>query len=200
MNNNTNVVTNEIDVELISFPSIDNIIRAARICHSSEDRDSAYTDDINLLKRLWKLGHHSVFEHGMFIYEINGCSQVCMSQITRHRTFKFSIRSKRYTLKKNFNKQYYVHTDNNDLNNFIDKQIEILNEAIDSGKFSNDELEYIVPMGYKTKIFLSADFRNLYNFFKLRLSSSAHFEIRYVSQLMFDKIPDIYKDILRDYL
>ncbi len=71
----------------------ENILRGARACYVSESKGREA--DVKLLKRLWKNGHHSVFEHGALtlLFRID---RITTQSLTRHRLMSPSQESTRF--------------------------------------------------------------------------------------------------------
>ena len=67
--------------------------------------------------------------------------------------------------------------------------LELLRQNIAQGK-SNDIAKYCLPENFKTELVWTINARSLQNFLSLRLSSSAHFEIRKLAQKIYQEIPD----------
>ena len=181
-----------MEVKLLTHYPIEILGMAARTSHNSQGGD-----DMKLLKKLLKWGHLSVFEHYHATWLIKGCSLICMAQLTRHRTFNFTIKSKRFTLKKSLeNGDFHLKS----LSPFLDKRVFEYVSWISSLNLSNDELEYLVPGSFETDIVMTADLRNLMNFFKLRLNKDAHFEIKELANHLLDSLPLDVRSLVVEYL
>ena len=196
-----------MQVELLYAYPIEIIVNAARTSHGCKYINKYTQDDEAFLKKLIENRHLSVFEHWHATFLISGCSQICMSQLTRHRTFNFTIKSKRYTLKKDIKNGIDVNISSDDyiyaetiLNQILDIYGKTLKMVTDKYDINNDMLEYIVPCSYKTDIFLTADLRNLFNFFELRVSTKAHEEIRSLAMEMLRKLPENIYNLIYHYI
>ena len=78
---------------------------ADRICaaagHScySERPSAEIVEDIDsekVLSRIVGMGHHSVIEHAVFTFSVEGVSRALTHQLVRHRMASFSQQSQRY--------------------------------------------------------------------------------------------------------
>lgn len=63
---------------------------------------------------------------------------------------------------------------------------------------SNDRLKYVLPESWRTNLVMSINIRSLRNFLYFRLDKQAHFEIRYLANLIFEQIPEEYKILFED--
>ncbi|HDD43977.1 MAG TPA: FAD-dependent thymidylate synthase [Candidatus Desulfofervidus auxilii] len=190
-------------VYLITYSSLFNAIYAARTCHKSFDKSTPENNE-KLLKTIIKLGHESVIEHVYYTWEIIGISLQCLTQLTRHRIASYSVQSTRFTLKKllNENKKIddlFVKSGNEIIDKLVKEQLEKIKEIIEKNpSISNDILKYALPTAYKTNLIMTINARSLRNFFKLRLSKNAHFEIRNLAKEMYKLIPSEHKILYED--
>lgn len=200
------LLTKDLDFELYKA------MRGARTCYQSyEYSDNMGEKDINLLKKLVKLGHHSVLEHCVLTFELKGYSRAVLQQVSRHRMASTSVQSTRYTINKmvdnydfhNYH-EYFVEVD--DLTDAINSQnvertISILKEQIiDGEKLPNDKIKYTFPESLKVTSQLTINLRSLMNFMKQRLDSHALWEIREMAKLMYDELDDNYKELIDLYI
>jgi len=92
-------------VRLVAYtPEPEKVIYvSARVSYSRKPFEEvlAEAEDTERVRRfLWRLyksGHHSVFEHVSFTFWIEGCSRVCTHQLVRHRHASFTQQSLRYS-------------------------------------------------------------------------------------------------------
>ena len=185
-----------MDVKLLTYTQIEVVVLAARTSHNSFGKGEK--EDFELLKKLIEWGHLSVFEHLHLSWQIKDCSQVCMSQITRHRTFNFTVKSKRFTLKKSLKnaKKNNLFILDESLDIYMDRYLDILKSL----NIPNDYLEYLVPMSFLTDMIVTTDLRNLFNFMKQRLDKKAHFEIRFLANEMLNLLPLNIRALVNEYL
>lgn len=76
---------------------------------------------------------------------------------------------------------------------FTNKRFNLYNNYL-----SNDKLKYFLPEAWRTNLVVSINLRSLRNLLQLRLTKQAHFEIRYVANLIFKQIPEEYKILFED--
>jgi len=76
--------------------------------------------------------------------------------------------------------------------------------AADRHNIPNDQLKYALPEAYKTTLVWSINARSLRNFFILRMSERAHWEIRKLAFEVFGAIPNdhviLYEDVVMPHL
>ena len=143
--------------------------------------------------------HESIMEHLTFSFEILGISRLCLQELARHRIASLTVESTRFTLQKMLKnpyplENYFVIPDSyNSLTymyylDALSVQIEALRNLDNIMILTNDELKYLLPESYRTNLTWTINARSLLNFFKLRLASNAHFEIRYLARLIYDKV------------
>lgn len=189
-------------VYLITYSSLFNAIYAARTCHQSFDKSTPQNNE-KLLKTIIKLGHESIIEHIYYTWEIIGISLQCLAQLTRHRIASYSVQSTRFTLKKLLNdkniEELFVKSGNEEIDKLVKEQLEKIKQIIQKNpSLSNDILKYALPTAYKTNLIMTINARSLRNFFKLRLSKNAHFEIRNLAKEMYKLIPLEHKILYKD--
>lgn len=197
-------------IKLKYFTPLQIAIDAIRNCWESGAKgDAGGPKDLELLRRIiHKNKHESTIEHIFYNFEIDGISRACLQELARHRIASYSVKSTRYTLKELLK----AETDA-DFANFLvlakceeinSHNIATLRKAKELKELGvpNDTLKYILPEAYKTHLHFSINARSLRNFLELRLSKSAHPEIRALAGEIAKKIPDshriIYEDILCD--
>lgn len=217
-----------MEVKLLHYSPIINAIEAIRTCWDSFDKsDSKNTSKLecenNPLKETSKLGendtkllrkivhthkHTSTIEHLHLTFKINGISRLCLQELARHRIASYSVKSSRYTLK-----ELTKNTDipeNTYLSSFLVKSG---NEIIDyqnietlktikqllKSNIKNDIIKYMLPEAYKVDLVFSINARALRNLLELRLSGSAHFEIRELANNLLKAIPEEYSIIFEDF-
>lgn len=88
-------------VELLHFTPIMIAVQAIRTCYNSCDKsDELGEKDIKLIKSIIANNHTSTIEHIYFSFEIDGISRACLQELVRCRIASYSVRSTRYTLRK----------------------------------------------------------------------------------------------------
>lgn len=189
---------------LASTPSPEETIaHAASTCYDSvpKELDKAR----KMIKAIIKSGHESCIEHASVTFEIDGISRVVTHELVRHRIgFSYSQRSQRYVNESN---PEYI-TPKEIVNN--PEASMTYAQAMDFAWFAYKKLQelglkneiarYVLPNACRTKICVTANFRALRNFLKLRLSKRAQPEIREMAKLMLEKLIEIAPSCFEDLL
>ncbi|MBD3865214.1 FAD-dependent thymidylate synthase [Campylobacter fetus] len=196
-----------MEVKLLNFTSLLITIKAIRKCYDSCS-DNLGDRDMKLLESVIKNDHTSTIEHINFTFEINGISRACLQELARHRHASLSVESTRYTLRnlvKEYKKDTFLYSDYLVLTN--DNQMDLwsidsLNKVISllEKGYKNDQAKYLLPESYKTNLIWTINARSLRNFFKLRSSSKALWEIRELANNIFKAIPDDHKILFKDII
>ncbi len=152
-----------------------------------------------------KLGHESVLEHSAMTVEFNNISRGFTHELVRHRLASFTQESTRYVDKSNF--VFIFPPDKNPNKKIINlllpngKKIKIspkdwikMNENIYRSLrklgWPCEDARQFLPIGIKTQIVITANFREWRHIFKLRCDSHAHWEIR---RAMVNLLEDVQK-------
>nr|WP_306428150.1 FAD-dependent thymidylate synthase [Brevibacterium sp. 68QC2CO] len=182
--------------------SDDSIAQAARVSTKGIDGNDAGKTS-GLVKRLWKDGHVSCFEHCGMTFQIS-CPIPMAAQIMRHRSWSFNSVSGRYTeLKPVFHipslgdpivesgskpmdygrkpaslDQYTRFV--GDLADVYGYAWEKYEAAIRSG-ISREEARFLLPQGIFTEFWATGNLRSIFHFLDQRLDPHAQFETRIVA-------------------
>ena len=166
---------------------------AARLCYSrfsipEIERESLYKSPLELIRRLKRSGHFSVFEHASFTFGLEGVSRVMTHQLVRHRIASYSQRSQRYVDEEGFK---YVIPDsvkeNRTARELFERFMEearILYIKLKELGVDKEDARYILPQAVETKIIVTMNARELLHFFSLRCCRRAQAEIREVAKKM----------------
>lgn len=187
---------------------------AIRTCYDSNDKSDTRdgllgAKDAALIKGIVKSGHTSTIEHINYNFLIEGISRGCLQELARHRHASLSVQSSRYTLKKLIKdqidiEQLLVPSGNRTVDNLAESHLRSMAFVANLNNIPNDQLKYALPEAYKTTLVWSINARSLRNFFTLRMSERAHWEIRKLAFEVFGAIPDdhdiLYEDIVLPYL
>lgn len=154
-----------------------------------------------------KKDHTSVIEHIKYTFHIKGVSRAVLQELARHRIASLSVQSTRYTLKKILQSyddldDLIVKTGNPTIDTRNKMALVHLRTAVkdeELGKLPNDLLKYMLPEALAIELIWSINARSLRNFFKLRLSPNALWEIRALAQAIRAALPKehdvLYEDI-----
>ena len=176
-------------VELVSMTedSVNKIERAASNCYDSEP-----SPDGRIMKACYEHGHDSVLEFCQVHFHVEGVSRALLTQITRHRTGHFAVRSQRYVVEDGFE---YVTPPRIEINEFCkiryDNVHRVIREAYETfikEGVSPEDARFILPNSCTTKMDVSFDMRHFIHFCNLRLCNKAQWEIRELAQRMRDLV------------
>ena len=179
-----------------------------------QSRDKITEDSANkFVKMLRDRGHESVLEHSAMTVEFNNVSRGFTHELVRHRLAAYTQESTRYVDESNF--LVVIPPDKNadekvvelNLPNGIKVKVSFqewmdLNEQMYRGLRKADwipqDARQVLPIGIKSQIVITCNFREWRHIFKLRTASGAHWEIRRVMlNLLSDvkqRLPVIFDD------
>jgi len=185
-------------VELLQHSDLKICAHAIRTCWQSFDKsDAGGEKDRDLIDRVGnKFKHASTLEHLTYTFYISGVSRALLQELARHRMASPSVKSTRYTLKElkecgeniDYNK-FLVFTGISSVDDASKVALDNLQKILLDG-VSNDKAKYCLPESYKTELTWTINARSLQNFISLRSSKAALWEIRDLSQKLFDILPD----------
>ncbi len=174
-------------VKLLAYtPDADRVCAAAaRSCYSeksSAELAGRLKDPASTLGHIVSMGHHSVIEHAVYTFSIEGVSRSLTHQLVRHRVASFSQQSQRYV---SLNEPDYVVPDsilaNPKAKAVYDKLMDEIwgtyNELEEMG-IDKEDARYVLPNACTTNITVTMNARELMHFFKLRCCTRAQKEIR----------------------
>lgn len=186
-------------VELRHVTPLNIMSEAARTCYDSVGDDGGEKDKA-LLEKIAKLGHTSVVEHTTFSFKIEGVSRSLSHQLVRHRIASYSQRSQRYVKEKQFDYTIPDTVSNNpDAHHLYEDMMAVIQDAYDrlcAMGVPKEDARYVLPNACHTELFMTINMRSLINLLNLRLDKHAQWEIRTMARMMFDAIPQDYKDII----
>jgi len=206
---------NELNAQLL------RIERAGRTCYQSVKGEITLETAQKFIAMLIKRGHESVIEHSLLTIKFPYVSRGFTHEIVRHRLCSFSQESTRYV-------DYSKSGDIPDLSNFQIKFVvpphlnenqaveledgrkmsmaEMLQEeekfyrALRKAGFLPQDARQVLPIGLKSEIIVSANFRQWRHIFALRTGLAAHWEIRSVlSELLLElkrALPCLFADFI----
>lgn len=213
-----------MNVELLNATPLSILVKAIRTCLDSFDKsDNLGQKDLNLIDRVCNKNKHlSTIEHIIFSFNIEDISRLCLQELARHRIASLSVKSTRYTLKQlakekpfwNFidetpvlgavsRSRKYINYPKGKESSYEDinpqlVQLEILRTQLLNIK-NSDKAKYYLPESYKTNLVWTINAKSLKNFLNLRLSRSAHYEIRKLAKKILDLINNTeYKILFKD--
>ncbi|TFF94400.1 MAG: FAD-dependent thymidylate synthase [Promethearchaeota archaeon] len=157
----------------------------------------------NFIKMIVKRGHESVLEHAFASFRISGVSRALTHQLVRHRLCSFTQKSQRYVDEKNYN---YVEPEdirnNKEAHNIYFELMEDVRKKYkqlrDFG-IKKEDARYILPNSTVSELVMTANFRELRHFIKLRGEKAAQLEIRNLAiiilKILKKEVPDVFQDM-----
>ena len=177
---------------LAHTPDADRVCAAAaRSCYSAKPAGELYDtmkDPAKFLANVVAMGHHSVIEHAVFTFSVEGVSRSLTHQLVRHRIASYSKQSQRYV---SLNTPDYVVPEeiakNPEAKKIFDDLMQQIwdtyNKLEDLGIIAEDA-RYVLPNACTTNITVTMNARQLMHFFTLRCCNRAQTEIRQLADEM----------------
>ena len=166
---------------------------AARLCYSDADISQLLEIDgekqEELLRKIIRLGHHSVLEHVSLTFGIEGISRACSHQLVRHRLASYSQQSQRYV---KADKRFAAVVPPSiagrpELKERFEALLVAMHgfygELLEAGVPAEDA-RFVLPNAAETKIVVTMNGRELRHFFALRCCRRAQWEIRALAKEM----------------
>ncbi|MBU4369622.1 FAD-dependent thymidylate synthase [Patescibacteria group bacterium] len=197
------------------------IERAGRTCYQSEKEQVTLETAKNFVKMIIKLGHESVLEHSSMVVQFNNVSRGFTHEQVRHRLTGVSQESTRYVdyakqgqgpdLDK-FQLKCVVppHRDENEKVELDDSrkmsmkemfaEIEKFYRGLRKAGWVPQDARQILPIGIKSQIVVSANFREWRHIFAMRTAQPAHWEIRKVMGDLLEKVQKIVPVVFDDFV
>ena len=150
----------------------------------------------NLINKLLEKGHTSVFEFAGATFYVE-TSIIVQRQWMRHRHLSYLEQSLRYIRHPVVKMQIPDERLSNDdvkllMDNVVNKSAETYDELLKRG-VAPELARAILPLGMRTRFYVSGNLRSWLQFLELRLAPDAQYEIRYeaqqVLQLLCGKFP-----------
>ena len=175
---------------------------AGRTAYQSRDRINSESAS-KFVEMLRNRGHESVLEHSCMTVEFNNVSRGFTHELVRHRIAAFTQESTRYVDENNFKVVVPPGKDKSqklvELSLPNGEKIKVsfaewvdLNEQMYRGlraaNWVPQDARQVLPIGIKSQIVLTANFREWRHIFKLRCSQAAHWEIRRVMQNLLKEV------------
>lgn len=183
-----------IDAKLIFHSNIEIIKQAGEIAYRTTSKKTTQ----EYIEMLMQLEHTSVLEHCFYTFEIV-CDRAMSHEIVRHRIASYTQESTRYV---DFTKKeiaFNIPETDKQISEKIDK---LLLQTMDlyselKNVYGKDVARSILPNMTQTKVMMTINARSLLNFFKLRNHLTAHKDMRKLSLMMFNLLPDEHKQIYK---
>lgn len=197
------------------------IEKAGKTCYQSEKKEITEETAKKFIHMLLKRGHESVIEHSNMTVQFNNLSRGFTHEQVRHRLTAISQESTRYVdyakkgegpdLEK-FQLKCVVppHRDENERVLLEDgRQMSLAEMFAEYEKFYRglrkagwipEDARQILPIGIKSQIVISANFREWRHIFKMRTSKYAHWEIRGIMCKLLDYVKPILSPVFDDFV
>lgn len=190
-------------VELLACTQNADAICAAagRSCYSDRPAHEIVkdADPQKILGQIVGMGHHSVVEHAVFTFSVEGVSRSLTHQLVRHRIASFSQQSQRYV---SLDEPTYVIPRTVESDPELRKVYEDTMRTIWESyrklgeRIPVEDARYVLPNGCTTNITITMNARELLHFFSLRCCNRAQWEIREMADQMLrickEKSPTIF--------
>ncbi len=167
------------------------------------------TDDsaAKFVEMLRKKGHHSVLEHSSMTVEFNDVSRGLTHELVRHRLMSVTQESTRYVDESDF--KVVIPPDKDAEEKLVELTLSngqkikvsfqdwmILNEQMYRGLrkagWPTQDARQVLPIGIKSQIVVTTNFREWRHIFKMRTPPTAHWEIR---RVMVNLLKDVQKRV-----
>lgn len=181
------------EVELLNCLSYEDMLKnieiAGRTCYKS---DSEFTKESgeNFVKKLIKLGHESVLEHGSLTFKIKTNRNIT-HELVRHRIASYSQESTRYVKYDDIEFIPENHFKTTYADDMLTRAEDAYTYLIDYG-FKPEEARDILPGSVATTIIITMNIRELRHFLKLRLDKAAHPQMRELAGMIKEIIKENY--------
>jgi thymidylate synthase (FAD) len=96
-------------------------------------------------------------------------------------------------------RKYLVFTGEETIDNYSVYALENLRKGLLSG-ISNDKAKYCLPESYKTELTWTINMRSLQNFLSLRSDKSALWEIKNLTNVIYESLPEDHKYMYDGYM
>ena len=190
---------------LAHTPDADRICAAAGNSCYSEKPSSEIIDDIDAertLSRIVGMGHHSVIEHAVFTFSVEGVSRALTHQLVRHRVASYSQQSQRYVSMESASFVTPPTIEGNpEAEEVFDGVMDAVWEAyakLQELGIPNEDARYLLPNACTTNITITMNARELLHFFSLRSCNRAQWEIREMSDQMLRLCKEVSPVIFKD--
>ena len=180
---------------------------AAASCYSADGASELHENLSDarvrrLLQHTVGKGHHSVVEHAVFTFSIEGVSRSLTHQLVRHRIASYSQQSQRYV---RLEEPDYVTPPSVEkgpglsegYDDLMGRCWEEYRKMVDGG-VPEEDARYVLPNAATTNITVTMNARELLHFFRLRCCLRAQWEIRRVANRMLEQCKEVASVIFQD--
>lgn len=187
------------EVKLLNCLSYEDMLKnieiAGRTCYKSESEFTKESGE-KFVKKLIKLGHESVLEHGTLTFKIKTNRNIT-HELVRHRVASYSQESTRYVKYDDVEFIPWIDPRGLKVNHIYDLEdlymdLEFLYKKLIEDNFKPEEARDILPGSVATTIIVSMNMRELRHFLKLRLDKAAHPQMRELAGMIKEIIKENY--------
>lgn len=190
---------------------------AGRECYQSWSNPSGRTNQA-YIANLLEHGHLSVLEHAAATFRITGISRACSHELVRHRHFSFSQLSQRYVPHRevNFIEPAVIASDPEAhriflevvghcqeayrrLEGILSAKFQHVEDSILRRKLARQAARMVLPNATETRMVVTANFRALRHFFRVRCTEHADVEIRTVALKMLHIMQEVAPAVFGDF-
>jgi len=172
---------------------------AAHTCYSSGDEGPLTPyGAARIVEKCIRSGHHSVLEHAVFTFEIEGVSRALSHQLVRHRIASYSQQSQRYVKMGGFD--YVIPISIKENRYFASRFKALMDEIADfygvmtDNNIPAEDARMVLPNACTTRITVTMNVRALFNFFAHRLCNKAQWEIRAMATEMYKECVRVFPE------
>lgn len=191
--------------------SLLRIEKAGRTAYQSETRQITKETAERFVRMILKLGHESVIEHSNMTVRFSNISRGFTHQLVRHRLCAFTQESTRYVdyvgeiscivpPQRDENKKIEFEDGRKLSLSEMFKEYEKFYRALRKAGWSPEDARQVLPIGVKSQIVVSANFRQWRHIFEMRTAKTAHWEIRKVMGDLLVKVKTIIPVIFEDFI
>ena len=196
------------------------IEEAGRTCYQSKSKEITIETAEQFVRMLIKRGHESVLEHSYMTVQFNNVSRGFTHELVRHRLCAFSQESTRYVdyakegegpdlerfkirciVPPDCNENEKVKIEDGRLMSISEMfaEYEKFYRALRKAGWPPEDARMVLPIGIKSQIVVSANFREWRHIFKLRTQKRAHWEIRSLMGKLLKKVQKIVPAVFDDF-
>lgn len=196
------------------------IEKAGRTCYQSENKEITNKTAEKFIRMLLRSGHESVLEHSFMTVKFFNVSRGFTHELVRHRLASFSQESTRYVdyAKKggeadldNFEVQFIMPPFKDKHQEILLKdgktiipedmvvELEMYYRGLRKAGWAPEDARQFLPIGIKSEIVVSANFREWRHIFAMRTAKPAHWEIRGVMGELLKEVRNIVPLIFDDF-
>ena len=194
---------------------------AGRTCYQSEKKEVTLETAKKFAEMIIKLGHESVLEHSSIVVQFNNLSRGFTHEQVRHRLTGISQESTRYVdyakkgagpdLEKfqlkcivppHRNEHEKVEVEGGRKMSIVEMfaEYEKFYRALRKADWVPQDARQVLPIGIKSQIVISANFREWRHIFTMRTVKPAHWEIRKVIGDLLEKVQKIVPVVFDDFV